>query len=58
MNTSSASVADERVDELWATLDTRKQGRLDLPALKKGLRKLDHRTAALLTFASLAKRTP
>lgn len=38
-----ASVADTRVDELWATLDTRKQGQLDLPALKKGLRKLDHR---------------
>jgi hypothetical protein len=43
MATPSASVADERVAELWATLDTRKQGHLDLPALKKGLRKLDHR---------------
>jgi solute carrier family 25 phosphate transporter 23/24/25/41 len=43
MDTNSASVADARVEELWATLDTRKQGRLDLPALKKGLRKLDHR---------------
>jgi solute carrier family 25 phosphate transporter 23/24/25/41 len=43
MDTNSASVADARVDELWATLDTRKQGHLDLPALKKGLRKLDHR---------------
>ncbi|KAH3933717.1 hypothetical protein HBI56_144860 [Parastagonospora nodorum] len=42
MDTNSASVADARVDELWATLDTRKQGHLDLPALKKGLRKLDH----------------
>lgn len=43
MDTQSASVADARVDQLWATLDTRKQGQLDLPALKKGLRKLDHR---------------
>jgi solute carrier family 25 phosphate transporter 23/24/25/41 len=43
MDTNSASVADARVEELWATLDTRKQGHLDLPALKKGLRKLDHR---------------
>ncbi|KAF2856024.1 calcium dependent mitochondrial carrier protein-like protein [Plenodomus tracheiphilus IPT5] len=42
MDTQSASVADTRVDELWRTLDTRKQGQLDLPALKKGLRKLDH----------------
>jgi len=44
MATPSASVADKRVAELWATLDTRNQGHLDLPALKKGLRKLDHRT--------------
>ena len=44
MDDKSASVANARVDELWATLDTRKQGHLDLPALKKGLRKLDHRT--------------
>ncbi|KAI4914344.1 uncharacterized protein J4E92_009543 [Alternaria infectoria] len=42
MDTQSASVADGRVDELWATLDTRKQGHLDLAGLKKGLRKLDH----------------
>ncbi|RAQ99628.1 mitochondrial carrier [Stemphylium lycopersici] len=42
MDTHSASVADARVDELWSTLDTRKQGHLDLAGLKKGLRKLDH----------------
>ena len=46
MDTQSASVADARVDELWETLDTRKQGHLDLAGLKKGLRKLDHRKAA------------
>lgn len=34
---------DARVDALWATLDTRKQGQLDLAALKKGLRHMDHR---------------
>ena len=45
MDIPSASVADARVDELWATLDTRKQGHLDLAGLKKGLRKLDHRKA-------------
>lgn len=43
MSTGTTSVADARVDQLWATLDTRKQGHLDLQALKKGLRKLDHR---------------
>ncbi len=43
MDTPTPSVADKRVDELWATLDTRKQGHLDLAALKKGLWKLDHR---------------
>lgn len=43
MDTQSASVTDARVDNLWSTLDTRKQGHLDLVGLKKGLRKLDHR---------------
>ena len=42
-DTTTASAADARVDELWATLDMRKQGQLDLAGLKKGLRKLDHR---------------
>ncbi|KAJ4380464.1 hypothetical protein N0V86_003819 [Didymella sp. IMI 355093] len=41
-DTKTASVADARVEELWATLDSRKKGHLDLPGLKKGLRKLDH----------------
>ncbi|KAF2706756.1 calcium dependent mitochondrial carrier protein-like protein [Pleomassaria siparia CBS 279.74] len=42
MDTESANTQDARVDALWATLDTRKQGQLDLNSLKKGLRKLDH----------------
>lgn len=42
-DTKTASVADAKVDELWTTLDMRKQGQLDLAGLKKGLRKLDHR---------------
>lgn len=57
MDTQSASVADARVDKLWATLDTRKQGHLDLPALKKGLRKLDHRRLGLAVDTPFAKRT-
>ena len=43
MDTEIANSQDARVDALWATLDTRKQGQLDLAGLKKGLRKLDHR---------------
>ena len=58
MDKHSGSVADGRVDELWATLDTRKQGHLDLPALKKGLRKLDHRRIDLTLHIDIAKRTP
>lgn len=46
MDTESAHAQDARVDALWTTLDTRKQGYLDLAALKKGLRKLDHRMLA------------
>ncbi|KAF2447570.1 calcium dependent mitochondrial carrier protein-like protein [Karstenula rhodostoma CBS 690.94] len=42
MDTEMANAQDARVDALWATLDTRNQGHLDLAALKKGLRKLDH----------------
>ena len=34
---------DARVEELWQTLDTRKEGHLDFNGLKKGLRKMDHR---------------
>ena len=34
---------DKRVDKLWETLDTRKEGHIDLTGLKKGLKKIDHR---------------
>lgn len=50
-DTKSASVADAKADELWATLDMRKQGQLDLAGLKKGLRKLDHRTRCFIPQA-------
>ncbi|KAF1968355.1 calcium dependent mitochondrial carrier protein-like protein [Bimuria novae-zelandiae CBS 107.79] len=42
MDTETAKAQDARVEALWATLDTRKQGHLDLAGLKKGLRKIDH----------------
>jgi solute carrier family 25 phosphate transporter 23/24/25/41 len=34
---------DERVAKLWETLDTRREGHIDLTGLKKGLKKIDHR---------------
>jgi hypothetical protein len=34
---------DKRVAKLWETLDTRKEGHIDLNGLKKGLKKIDHR---------------
>lgn len=34
---------EKRVDKLWETLDTRKEGHIDLTGLKKGLKKIDHR---------------
>jgi solute carrier family 25 phosphate transporter 23/24/25/41 len=43
MDPEIANTQDARVEALWATLDTRGQGKLDVAALKKGLRKLDHR---------------
>ncbi|KAF2639795.1 calcium dependent mitochondrial carrier protein-like protein [Massarina eburnea CBS 473.64] len=42
MESESANARDARVDGLWEVLDSRKRGQLDLAALKKGLRKLDH----------------
>ncbi|QKX58054.1 uncharacterized protein TRUGW13939_05175 [Talaromyces rugulosus] len=32
----------ERVDKLWETIDTRKQGYVDYNGLKRGLKKMDH----------------
>ncbi|KAF2198898.1 calcium dependent mitochondrial carrier protein-like protein [Delitschia confertaspora ATCC 74209] len=42
MNTESTNAQDARVEALWTTLDTRRQGQVDLAGLKKGLKKLDH----------------
>ncbi|KAJ5295521.1 hypothetical protein PENANT_c001G08278 [Penicillium antarcticum] len=33
---------DERVAKLWESLDTRREGHIDLAGLKKGLKKIDH----------------
>ncbi|KAF2145413.1 uncharacterized protein K452DRAFT_324418 [Aplosporella prunicola CBS 121167] len=42
MNLETTNAQDARVEALWRTLDTRRQGHLDLNGLKKGLRKMDH----------------
>ncbi|OCT45396.1 putative calcium-binding protein CML15 [Cladophialophora carrionii] len=42
MNGESYEHRDRRIRELWNNLDTRNEGQLDLLALKKGLRKIDH----------------
>ncbi|KAH0545583.1 hypothetical protein FGG08_000414 [Glutinoglossum americanum] len=42
MESGSQKSIDSRVERLWQILDTRKEGELDLNALKKGLKKLDH----------------
>ena len=44
--TESANAQDARGDAVWATVAARGRGRLDLAALKSGLRKMDHRTGA------------
>ncbi|KAI4132936.1 MAG: hypothetical protein LQ347_002348 [Umbilicaria vellea] len=42
MEGESQKARDTRVEKLWQDLDTRKEGQLDIKALKKGLRKIDH----------------
>lgn len=45
---------DERVEKLWHTLDTQREGKLSLDGLKRGLQKLDHRRSRLAEGNSLA----
>lgn len=42
---------DARVEKLWRTLDTGKEGQLDREGLKKGLRRINHREAALSLYS-------
>lgn len=34
---------DERIQKLWQTLDTQREGKLSLQGLRRGLHELDHR---------------
>lgn len=42
MNGESHENRDQRIQDLWQTLDTRNEGHLDLHGLRKGLRTIDH----------------
>ncbi|KAI9836398.1 MAG: hypothetical protein M1819_001428 [Sarea resinae] len=42
MRYESQNQLDARVEALWRTLDTQKEGHLDLNGLKRGLKKMDH----------------
>ncbi|CAL5873364.1 uncharacterized protein PFLUO_LOCUS7636 [Penicillium psychrofluorescens] len=42
MAPESQDERDERVKQLWHSLDTRREGHVDLAGLKKGLKKVDH----------------
>jgi len=41
-NGESEAQRDERLRGLWGKLDTKKKGTLDLPALKHGLKQMNH----------------
>lgn len=45
MDGATQKEQDARVEKLWKTLDTGKEGQLDREGLKKGLRRIDHRKA-------------
>lgn len=45
---------DTRVARLWETLDTRKEGHIDLNGLKKGFKKIDHRELSPFLTGSCA----
>ena len=47
MDAEPQNAADARVEQLWQTLDTRKEGQLDINGLKRGLKKMDHRESTL-----------
>lgn len=43
MDGESREERDARIKALWEQLDTKKKGNVDLPALKHGLSKMNHR---------------
>ena len=61
MESEYQKAQDERVENLWQTLDTYQKGYLSLQGLKSGLKKLDHReytatsSKGVLTICQLYK---
>ena len=51
MAPESKDERDKRVAKLWETLDTRREGHIDLHGLKKGLKKIDHRESGGPAFS-------
>lgn len=49
MEEEDESAQHARVDKLWQSLDTRKEGQLDIAGLKKGLSKINHRKYLLFS---------
>lgn len=49
---------DARVEKLWKALDTRREGQLNLEALKKGLAKINHREGHVQVYSSLQTDNP
>ena len=47
MDGESEAARESRILSLWKKLDTNDQGTLDVEGLKKGLKKIDHRTHPL-----------
>ena len=53
MDREDHKAQDGRVERLWQTLDTRKEGQLNLESLKKGLGGMDHRKYDAVTSEPL-----
>lgn len=53
MDREDQKTREERVEKLWHTLDTRKEGQLNLQGLQKGLGIMDHRKCWPATLESL-----
>ena len=56
MELDNQKVRDARVEKLWQTLDTQKEGHLDVKGLKKGLKKIDHRSFSVTLNFGAANR--
>lgn len=54
MDGETEAQREERLKSLWRQLDTKRKGYLDLPALKEGLQKMNHREPVSFYYAGEA----